>query len=258
MGPKYCLHTKNFNMVDGTDLVVDTKCNLNSLDDKLWGIAPNGQIVLRTNNGDRCVAYNSRNGERYGKHLAIFDINSKQCASKRPITLRGAADGTSSLYDGDRMLCISDGKKPDNLDVIVSLEKRSNKCKNSNLLQFQTRIPVILNTAGEGGASGNSVTPPVSFDEIGVQLFYFSHFAQFHLTSLKEMYLHGQAKAFAESQFNIKVEQYKQWIETFVPVYELYADFANINASTQIKDAKDFHASLSKANLNAPEITFQI
>ena len=258
MGPKYCLHTKNFNLADGTDVVVDTQCNLNSLDDKLWGIAKNGQIILRTNVGDKCIAYNSKNGERYGKHLAIFDINSKQCASKRPITIREAADGTFSLYDGDRMLCLSDGKKPDDLDVIVSLEKRRNKCKNSNLLQFQTRIPVMLNTAREGGASGNSVTPPASFDEIGVQLFYFSHFAQFHLTSLKEMYLHGQARAFAESQFNIKVEHYKQWIETFVPVYELYAAFANINASTQIKDAKDFHASLSIANLNAPKIAFQI
>ena len=213
---------------------------------------------MRTNVGDKCVAYNSKNGERYGKHLAIFDINSKQCASNRPITIREAADGTSSLYDGDRMLCISSGKRIKNIDVIVSREKRTNKCKNSDLLQFQTRIPVILNTAGAGGATGNSVTPPVSFDEIGVQLFYFTSFAQSHIISLKEMYLHGQAKAFAESQFNIKVEQYKQWIETFVPVFELYAAFANINASAQIKDAKDFHDSLSKANLNVPDLSIQI
>ena len=261
MGAKYCLHTKNFNLADGSDLAVDTQCNLNSMDDKLWGIAPNGQLVLRTNNGDKCVAYNSKNGDDHSKHLAIFDINSKQCASSRPIKLLQAADGTFSLYDGNRMLCVGDGTKDKDADVIVSTEKYSNwkhwfgthnGCKNNNALQFQTRIPIVLNTAGAGGATGNSVTPPNTFDEIGVQLFYFSHFASFHLAGLKEMYLHGESTAFAQSQYNIKVQEYKAWISTFVPVFELYANFAGINATAQIQDAKNFYGALTKATLAFP------
>ena len=94
---------------------------------------------------------------------------------------------------------------------------------------------------------------PYSFDEIGVQLFYFSRFVHFHLIALKEMYLHGESAEFAKSQFNIKVEEYKRWIQMFVPVFESYAKFANINATDQIQDAKDCYLSLQKATLNYPK-----
>ena len=265
MGDHLCLHTRDFNIADGTDLIVDDQCNMNSLDDKMFGIAPGSELIMRTNSGDKCIAYNSKKGDDMGKHLAIFSTSSKQCESSNPhiVKLRQAADKTWSLYDGDSMLCIGDGKKGNSINVIVTREKYYRKsdpahwfpqykgCKNNGYLQFYNIIPVILNTGGSGGATGTSVTPPLSYDEIGVQVFYFGHFAAYHLAALKEMYLHGSSssKEFARVAYNSKVEEYKDWIVAYVPVFEKYARFANINATQQISEAKNFFVALTRANL---------
>ena len=248
LGANRCLHTMNFNLADGTDLVVDENCNLNSLDDKLFAVGPENKLIFRSNNGDKCITFNSGDGNDESHHLAIFDINSNQCkSSSHVMKLLKTQRDTWAIYDENRMMCVGDGGKDKDKNVLVSY--RANGCLNDDKLEFTMQIPVLVNSGGSGGSSGNSITPPNSFDEIGVQLFYFSRFAGIHLASLKEMFLHGASPAYAQQQFTQKVKEYQMWLGVAIPSVEMYASFKGINATEQLTDAKNFRNSLVGATI---------
>ena len=270
-----CLHTSHFNIADGSNLIVDHQCNLNSLDDKMFALVhPNNRLILRTNTGDKCVTYNSKDGKNVGASLAVFDMNSEQCRQGRPISLKRVAYAPMknsstllpsrapreswSLFDGDSLLCLAKSRRNLYRDSIIStlpyktlfgLWQTTNECGNVHALKFSTMIPIVLND-GQALDSGASVTPPQTFDEIGVQLSYFSVFATLHLAALKEMYFNGLSTKFAKTQFDVKLVEYKDWLVTFIPVYEIYADFAGIKeAKPTIEQAKRFAALLELENL---------
>lgn len=99
--------------------------------------------------------------------------------------------------------------------------------------------------------TGTSLTPSKSFDEIGIQVFYFPTLAAAHLTVLKEMYQFGTLKESALSQFHNNVEQYKLWLDVYVPIFEAYSAFASINSTLQISDAKFFRSALDHADISS-------
>ena len=107
IGANRCLRTKDSNLQDGTDIIVDDQCNMASLDDKMFTIGDNLQAVMLTNVGTKCLAYNSRDGNDLSRHISIYDINSKQCKnSQHPISFKMTQRGNWAIYDGDRMLCV--------------------------------------------------------------------------------------------------------------------------------------------------------
>lgn len=252
MGANLCLHTQAGNTKPGTNVVVDTACDLNSYDDKVWGVSPTtNQLILRTTVGDMCVTYKSDDGKNDKDHLAIYSIASPACQTGHQIKLLKDSNGFYGLYDNNVMLCIDRPSWYQFLDKIpVVVNPIHNKCFNKNYLQFQNRIPVNVNAAGAGGATGNSLTPAVTFDQIGVQLYFFPMIASVHIAALKELYQYGSLKGAALAQFNTKVQEYMIWLAAFVPMFDSYSTFVGIDSSTQINAAMTFFQSLQNVTIN--------
>ena len=246
-GERRCLHTRKHVIDDGTELVVDSECKMDSLDDKMFAIEDGTQrLLMRTERGVKCVTYNDKKGTNLRKHMAIFDIHSRQCVEGRKIIVKRNGAGFS-LYDDGHMLCVGIGKKKNNLNVIVSTKRK--KCLNNNSLVFKTMIPIVLNPG--------SLTPAYSFDELGIQLFYFPAFATYHLTALKEMYLFGTNKRGAKAQFTKKVTDYKKFLAENLPVFQAYNDYVGMGAEKQISEALTFYGILEKSTLDHKPQQFQ-
>jgi hypothetical protein len=251
LNPNLCLHTQDGNTKPGTNVVIGSSCDLNHYDDKLWGVAPSGQLILRTVVGNMCVAYKGNNGKNNKDHLAIYSIDSPACQTGIQIKFIEDESGLFGLYENNVMLCIKKAKWYQFLSRIpVIANPLHNKCENANFLQFQNRIPVNINAAGAGGATGNSLTPALTFDQIGVQLYFFPIIASVHLASLKELYQYGSLKETALSQFDAKVEQYMIWLASFVPMFDSYSTFVGIDATEQITTAMDFFQNLQNVTIN--------
>lgn len=240
-GVSRCLHTRNSLIVDGTDLVVDSQCNMNSLDGKLFAIDNNGSLILRTSFGDKCVTFKRSFWSRsYNYPLAIFPIGSKHCISGKRIKLQQIQAGFS-LFEGAKRICISKGTGIERLDSLVSAQDVK-MCQAGKLLSFKSRLPVTL--------APGSLVPAQSFDEIGVQIFYFPTFASYHLTALKEMYLHGASKNYAKAQFQTKLAEYKLFLSDYLPVFAQYANYTGVRADQQVREAGSFAAVLRTATLS--------
>ena len=251
LGSNICLHTQSGSVKPGTNVVVDTACDLDSYDDKVWGIGPDNRLILRTNLGDMCVAYKDDDGNSQNSHLAIFSIVSPACSKSRfPIRLLQAKDGSFSIYDGNVMMCIQKPKWHQfmaKIPVIVNPLKF--KCYNDNFMQFQSRIPVNINVAGAGGSTGNSITPPRSFSEIGVQVYYFPLIASVHIAAMQEMFQYGTLKQDALAKFNMKVDSYMTWLAAFVPMFDSYSIFVGIDSTQQINQAYTFFMNLQNTTI---------
>ena len=250
MGPNICLHTQAGSTQPGTNVVADTACDLNSYDDKLWGVSPTNQLILRTTVGDMCVTYKGDEGKKVEDHLAIYSIDSPACQSGRQIKLIADKNGKYSLYDDQVMLCILQPNWYQFMAKIpVIVNPVHHKCFNSNYLEFQSRIAVSINGAGNGGATGNSLTPSVTFDQIGVQLYYFPLIASVHIAALKELYQYGSLHEYALAHFNTKVENYMIWLAAYVPVFDSYSAFVGIDSSAQITEAMTFFQNLQNVTI---------
>ena len=81
-GSNMCLHTKGHNIADGSEVVVDKDCDLNVVDDKLVTIdASTNRLYFRTSQGDKCMAYQSKDGKGFeGNSLALYSLSSPQCS----------------------------------------------------------------------------------------------------------------------------------------------------------------------------------
>ena len=246
-----CLHTQSGSIEPGTNVVVDTACDLNSYEDKVWGVAPSGQLILRTNVGDMCITYKSGEGKNRKDHLAIYSIMSPACQAGYQVKLIQDKNSTYGLYENNVMLCIQKPKWWQFIDQIpVIANPFFRQCHNSNFLQFQNRIPININAASTGGATGNSITPPMTFDQIGVQLYYFPLIASIHIAALRELYLYGTLKEYALEQFNNKVKNYINWLAAFVPMFDSYSVFVGIDATAQIDTAITLFKGLKNATIN--------
>jgi hypothetical protein len=248
---KRCLHTRDFNLDAGTVLVVDSECKMSSVSDKMFAVEDGTErLLMRTERGVMCAAYSDRKGTNRNKPLAIFSIFSRQCVEGRKILLKRNKDGGFSIYEKgqDKMLCLGTGLMKKNKNVIVSTERRRT-CVDNDFLTFQTKVPIAL---GSG-----SLTPAYSFDELGVQLFYFPHFATYHLAALKEMYLFGTNKRGAKVQFENKVEDYKLFLKRYLPIFEAYNSYVGLGAEDQIESVKVFQGILDEATINHKPQQFQ-
>ena len=264
---KWCLHTDNHNVAAGSLVVVSDDCDLNSPDDKMFVVEEGtNRILLRGSTGDYCMAYHSDSGIEFENNaVAIYPFTNGQCTQKKAVITvkQSALDKTWSLFEGDNQLCLDKTGKifsPVTFQVDVpdfsgegignSQADENNPCQTKEW-SFASAVPFILNNNTAGGASAQTVAPPYSFDEIGVKLYYFTTLASYHLVSLKEMYLHGQDKDSAATQYNKKIKDYKDFLSMHIPVFEAYANFTLLDAKSQVKGAKDFLKHLEKANLNS-------
>jgi hypothetical protein len=248
-----CLHTKDFRIDDGTDLVADNECDLNNLSDKMFHVDENLVLHMRTEKGLKCVTYNGKDGKNMKKQLSIFSVGSDSCKKGKKITLN-PQDGGFAMFDGlQNMLCIGKRKRKKNLNVIVT-RQTGKKCKNNGLLIFDSMIPIILNDPKTGGKSGSTVIPSRSFEEIGIQLYFFSNIATVHLLALKELYNFGSLQPAAKAQFKNKLNDYKDWLEKVVPIYTVYSTVMNIDAKAQLEEASAFYEMLSSASLDAKPV----
>ena len=242
-----CLHTREFNIIDGTEVLVDNECDLNNLADKSWSLDSRNRLLLRTTQGLKCLAYNGKSGTNLKRHLAIFGIESFQCAKGRLITLHhGKSSGEATIHDGTDMICVSSNTASKNLHTLVTT-KSGKKCKDK-ILTFDTIIPIPLDDTDPDNP-GTNLEPARSFEEIGIQLFYFSKIAALHLMALKELYNYGTLQKQAEYQFYTKVAQYKKWLEVVLPMYASYSMLMNINSTEPIAEATVFYRSLKHVNL---------
>lgn len=273
-GDNSCLHTREGNLQNGTDLIMDSKCDLSNLADKMFSVGTNNMLLLRTINGLKCVAYNSNNGDDVTKHLAIFDINTPQCQNGRLISIGRARNGGMALFDGFNELCVGDGKsemkanavitsafKPDSISSRFSFER----CLGGKTLVFDSRIPIPLVDSHAGGAdqkmgtiSDLNITPARSFQEMSVQLFYFPRIASIHLMALKELHAHGSLKRHAAAQFKIKLSQYQEWLQVVVPIVTVYSKVLKIDVAVPLRDASVLLRSLSNATLAIHPITWTL
>ena len=94
-----------------------------------------------------------------------------------------------------------------------------------------------------------SLTPAYSFDQIGIQIFYFPSFATYHLAALKEQYLHGVSTQIARTQYTKKVQEYSSFLNTYLPIFASYADFIRVDSNKQINDADTFLQILKTSTL---------
>lgn len=261
-GKGVCLHTRlgaaEGGLADGAEIVADDQCDLDNMEDKTWAISPvDGRLVLRSDYGDKCVGWKGEGATRY---LAIYSLKSTQCASSAVQLRQIPSSAEMALYDGDDLLCLSDatvtkrGKVFNGIVSTTSYKKfkfltRHNKCKSA--LFFTSMIPAMLSKQAMGGVGGTRATPPLSYSEMGVQVYYFTYFASLHLASLKEIYLHGTLTSWAKAQYYTKASEYQEWIRVYGPVFEAYAVFAGKQAAAreQVEKLRVFGEGLGKVNL---------
>lgn len=251
-GHQTCLESRFGNLAEGTDVIVSSSCNLESesLEGKVFGLQPGGMIILRTNKGDFCLAFKSKNGNlRAFHHLGFYAVDSPQCTkSNHPISLRQSHDSTWALYDGSDMLCVRAGLNlfnTTNLNVIVT--PRRMRCLNRNFLSFSTRLPVLINPVATSSSTSNaststsvvplsskSISPYRTYQELGVQLAYFSTFVSIHLSSFVELAKHGSLAKDAHVKLQRKVVEYRDWLARVLPIYRDYRSFAGELAADRL------------------------
>ena len=244
LGKKRCLHTASAKIDDGALVVLDEECDLNSLSDKLWSLDATERLVLRTAAGDKCLSYVTKTwslSSSLKNPIAVYDLNTKQCSKGRAIKLKQRPDFTWSLYDGSRMICAQPSKTKRS-NFLVTREK-GNKCIGNNTLSFKSRIPVPMTNAR------GVLVPAMGLEEIFVQMYYMPTIANLHLASLKEMYNHGTQTIFAAVQFNSKVKEYSNFLNSNLPIFAEYALFKGFKALDQIKAGLLFADQLQNATL---------
>ena len=247
-----CLHTKEFNIKDGTLVVVDNECDLNNLRDKSWSLDSRNRLRLQTSEGLKCLAYNDKNG----KALAVFGIESRHCTKGHLITAKFGKDGQVFIYDGNERICVSSSTATKKMNTLVKRQK-GHECKGNNQLYFETVIPIPFNEMTKDDP-GTILEPARSFEEVGLQLLYFSKIAALHLLALKEWYNYGTLQRQAKYQFYTKVAEYKSWLEVVLPMYASYATLMNINSTDAIVEATVFYKALGNANLDISPMVWNL
>ena len=84
---------------------------------------------------------------------------------------------------------------------------------------------------------------------MGVQILYMPTFAAIHLGALKEMYLYGTQKSYAETQFQAKRDEYIALLENNLPIFADYATFRQMKVEENIQKALAFYHELQNATL---------
>lgn len=114
-----CLHTKDGKTLDGAELVFDSNCNLDSQDDKTFGIQDD-KLVFRLRDETMCVTFSEDDGKDIGSSLAIKKMDSKSCKEGAVVTL--GKSGTPALTVNGKVSC---AQKKDNLVKVPYVDEES-------------------------------------------------------------------------------------------------------------------------------------
>jgi hypothetical protein len=92
------------------------------------------------------------------------------------------------------------------------------RCRYGNKLRFRYKITIPTNPSRSAGVFGDSLDAFISFDQLGLQLMYFTEFAQIHLIALKELQLRNPQAIYAY-RFYQRVKAYKDYIDYYGPIF---------------------------------------
>lgn len=237
------------------------------------------RLILANNGRLMCVAYKD-DGKDTKQPLVLFSMDSKQCKTDKFIRLRqDPKDKTWVLSDGKSDMCLGDHTKNKGTwavpeSRIISNEKiviptfaesaqapkeidLESRCLNNGQLKFQTILPVLLNVDDSNGGVGIDYFPPLTFEDLRLQMYFFPSFARTHVMALKELALFSYERKFKQYEmlFQEAIDDYKDWLDVNIPIYDRYALVKSIKNSENITiAAKEFRKDLEKANLDIPTL----
>jgi hypothetical protein len=242
-----CLHMKNYDTSEGNSLIVDSNYRLDAPDDMVLFEQPdwktnNSQLYLGSSSGTYLITW--------GDHNEI-GIQHEQSYSGWSNPWRFQV-----VNHGDEGYAISGYKMDDKANsgwrVCFTGDRtlRNEKCKSNNNMDWTFRYKLIVPTSnGLAGIASNYLLS-TTYDFIGMQVSSFPFIAKLHLDVIRELFWRSDYDSY-KALFVIKVQEYKEWLDYYVPIYSTYSEIKNYRVN--LTDVFEFRKSLDRMQIK-PDI----